>query len=184
MKNGFSLLEVLIAVVVMTLLLLGLYEALSGAVDAQRTSAATGQIEQDAVRALDQLTSELRNCVTADLVVGNVQGYDTLTLALNLGIDPSGNALKSASIQYTCRLDSAELGDAKDNDNDGLTDECVFIRTQGGVEQVVATGIKDDGFTVSSLSGGAVQVTLTFQTTDLKRRVLERTLTGTAMPRN
>jgi prepilin-type N-terminal cleavage/methylation domain-containing protein len=134
-RAGFTMLELLISVVLLSLVLASTAMVSSSGYRTYRASSAQSLAESHARRALERAVNELRSA-TADSVPdpGGNLGMDTLTFRQAIGVDGGGNLQLGGLMRLAVELDPAELANGLDDDDDGLADEgeLVLTRDVGG----------------------------------------------------
>lgn len=129
--DGFSLVELTIATVVLAALVAALYSVLGSGMDVYQQGTATADLERKGQRVLEQLSEEL---VLSGLDVLTPQtvppyGSHTLTLQQNLGWSGSGvNWGPPTTFEF--RPDPGDPEDGKDNNGNGLIDEGMVVRIE------------------------------------------------------
>jgi prepilin-type N-terminal cleavage/methylation domain-containing protein len=133
-KKGFSFVEILVTVTIVSLMFAGGYAALSSGESSWFTAEAGIQVQEGLRKSLDQMTAELRQSKYSQVTLGNntgVNSTDTITFSLpvichtgdNL-LDVSGDVAHwGATLQWGCR-DAACM----DSNNTCASIEYKYIR--------------------------------------------------------
>lgn len=137
-RAGFSLVELLLAVALLSIVLASTAIVSSTGYRTYRASSAQSSAESRARRGLDRAATELRRAV-ADTVPnpGGNLGMDLVEFRQAVGIDGTGNLQLGPLMRLALELDAGEPANGLDDDGDGLVDEgeLVLTRDVGGPAQ-------------------------------------------------
>jgi len=169
-QAGFSLLETMVAAIILMVMLLAMIGVLAQGQDTFNTLAARAYTQMRVQGAIDEMVKEMRNGSLGNLTTGSpaqfvLAGvtYDDITLLPVVGVQ-SGGMVFGPAVRYRFEVDSGEdANPGVDDDGDGLVDEGNLIRSTGGSETVVCSRVKDVGFT---LSNDQLHITLTASALD------------------
>jgi hypothetical protein len=208
-ERGLSLIEALLAIIVLASVVAGVYSVLFRGVDIYDQGATISGLERRAQRALDQVTDELVMSGLDVMTPLAISPYptDNITFQRNLGW--SGTAVSwGPPTTFEFRQDPGDPRDGKDNNGNGLIDEGMLVRfetTPGGeTREIVLTrwvrallegeedNNKDDngnglidepGFSMDR-AGDVWTVRLSLERLDSSGRTVTRTLETAVQPRN
>ena len=145
-QNGFTFVEVVVALSVFALIMLITLMALASSTSIYSTTAAMGNTQERARAIVDKIANELKFCGPDECDGWNFPDQTevkTISFSRPSGYDV-GSSLKQwgAVITYSFQLDAGEVADGLDNDGDGLIDEAVLYRTENGTTVIEAKDLQ------------------------------------------
>lgn len=183
-QAGFSLLETMIAAIILAILLLAMMVVLVAGQNTFGTLATRTAVQMRVQNSVDKIMRELRGTGAGTVGTGTpavflVEGqtYDNVSFLPVAGV--SGGAIVWGNpITFRFEYDPSPGGNEGDNlgvddDGDGLVDEGRLIRSEGASNIVLASEVTELGFT---MSGGQLALRLTI--TSLDERDYEQSFTG------
>ncbi len=191
-RAGFTLLEILIATVILTVVLGVTVSIMITSARSEEIGSITSSLEGQAMRTLEQISSELRQADLASvLITASVEGSSRLQFTRVIGYDATTQTaiLELRPITYQVLADGVvqkttegetPLNDTLDNDNDGLIDLADPTETLR-----ITRWVTPGGFTVAQI-GATKQFTLslTLSRVDSKQQTITQTYTTSATIRN
>jgi prepilin-type N-terminal cleavage/methylation domain-containing protein len=150
-RRGFTLIELVLALALLSVVLLGVTEISSGTSDAYTESSTRSDCEHRAQRALIEVATVLQSCGTDQLLDDPVGELGLSTLDFDLPTAFSDGELDwTQHLRLELQLEPGETDDGTDEDGDGLIDErqLVLIRGVGGPaprSKVLASGVLELG---------------------------------------
>lgn len=191
MWDGFTLLEILIATVILTVILGVTVSVMISASRSEEIGSITSSLEGQAMRTLEQISSELRQGDLASvLITASVEGSSRLRFTRVTGYNPATQTsiLQPSSITYEVLADGTlqkttddefPANDGVDNDNDGTIDELQPQTLR------ITRWVSPGGFVVAQV-GTTKQFTLslTLSRVDSKQQTITQTYTTSATLRN
>lgn len=156
-QSGFSLLETMIAAAILSILLMALMVVLVQGQSTFDTLATRSSAQLRIQIALDKMVREMRLGSLGNLSSGSppqflIEGqvYDNVTFIPAVGVVGS-DVQWGNPITYRFQYDAnEETTPGADDDGDGLTDEGVLIRGQGGSDTVICGRVTGLSFTRSN----------------------------------
>jgi len=151
-RGGFTLLELVIATVLLSLMLgtMGLVQM--RARDASRVGMAREQVETTCRRSLDRVADELQGVVRGLLFPdpSTSLGTSTITYQHPTGVSTAGVVSWDTPSSLSLELDAGEIDNGIDDDGDGLIDERRLVLTRNvgspnAVTTVICSGIPELG---------------------------------------
>ncbi len=89
MRKGFAIVEVLVAIAVLSILIGGIFAILNTADMVLNTDTGLIDLQQQARQAIDGMSKELRNSKSADITITNAGAKIQFTIPINIAMDPS-----------------------------------------------------------------------------------------------
>lgn len=192
-RTGFTLLEVMISIGVLSLLVIGIYSALAASQNLYATGVTRQEIQDRVRRALNEISIELRQGSSgtgAAITFGTAGtgGDESVTFCICTGF-AAGAPTWSAPITITTIVGDDETDNGADDNRNRMTDERKIVRTQTGrPTKVLADNLKEGSLRFTrTLTGGLVdriQVDLTLLGVDAQGKVIEASDTVTVDLRN
>jgi prepilin-type N-terminal cleavage/methylation domain-containing protein len=128
-EQGFTLIEIVIATIVLAAMVAGIYAVLFRGMDMYEQGATTSELERKGQRVLEQVSEEI---VLSGLDVLTPQAsppYATSTLTLQRNLGWSGGAVSwGPPTVFEFQPDPGDKQDGKDNNGNGLIDEGMVVR--------------------------------------------------------
>ena len=207
-EHGFTLVEVLIGAVILSLVLGTVGLAVSSGQNAYSQDLTSSQIDALARRTLDHLADELIDADRSSVVLAPPFGASSVVYSRGQGW--GGTLLTSPARRIRLELMPGELDDGIDNDGNGLIDECRIVFTPDvlGAPAMTVTrtsyvrellegelpnGIDDNGNGVADEGGlfltfdgmtGLLTAQLTLERMDRNGRLVTRTVQTAVRVRN
>lgn len=171
-NRAFSLLEVIIAASIMTVVMLFVVGAMSTSLDAASFDMASTAITKDLRKSVDRINRDLRDAggdeFNNNFVTTHAPGAATTVPTVSFRRRTGLNTMDSANVPITVATSAATnwggiisyqlaagtneiQGNAVDDDGDGLIDEQSLTRTEGGVTVMVVDNVL--AFTVTRSIG-------------------------------
>jgi prepilin-type N-terminal cleavage/methylation domain-containing protein len=147
-RAGFTLVEILIAVAVLSLALLAISMISTTGMGVFRTTALNTGLDSEALRAVDRISSELARADSNSLVPPMPNdGTSELLFQEVVGVEdgePTWGLVQEVLFEY----EAGELDDGADNNHNGLVDEGVVVlhRDIGGADEhrvILCRGVKE-----------------------------------------
>jgi prepilin-type N-terminal cleavage/methylation domain-containing protein len=147
-RAGFTLVEILIAVAVLSLALLAIGMISTTGMGVFKTTALNTGLDSDALRAVDRISSELARADSNSLVPPTPNdGTSELLFQEVVGVEdgePTWGLVQEVLFEY----EAGELDDGVDNNHNGLVDEGVVVlrRDVGGPDErrvVLCQGVRE-----------------------------------------
>ncbi len=193
-QSGFSLMEVLIASAILSILIMATIATMSIAQEMFDTGTAVADGEAIARRALDDISYELYSSSITTLSPANPNASTYIRFQKNIDF-VAGVIVWSDPIQIEWVMDPKEIDNGLDDDGDGLIDEG-YIRiwedavptgmTPGAEDSTpitIARSIAENGLEFD-LTGTRLDVLVTSQKLDARRNVINSEATTTIALRN
>ncbi|MGE4158860.1 MAG: PilW family protein [Planctomycetota bacterium] len=179
MKNsGFSLLEVMIAMALLSMLSAGLYTFLLVSENALRENDSLAQLESETLTAIEKICNDLLKCTDnaasgwtltpSSFAADIIDGYD---------YDTSSNTYGD-TVAWSLAYSDGETNNGADDNGNNLVDEMTLTRSVNGVGVVVCDHVAEDGLTLSK-NGKVITISLSLQGYVLQSN---KTLTKTISP--
>lgn len=207
--RGFTQIELLIAASLLTIIAGGVTMLLSTGVDSYRIDVTKGDLERNASRALERVAEEITMSGADVLSPARLSPYSTPTLTLqrNEGFQ-DGAIVWGAPGTILLVADPEDPDDGKDNNGNGLVDECMLVFRQNAGESdqrdIVLcryvreylegeepngiddneNGLKDERGFCANVDGDVWSLRLTIERRDAKGRLLTSTHETSVRPRN
>ena len=176
-KNaGFTLLEILIAVAVLSVLMATLYAALFSTTTSYTTMSQRGRIEDRSRQVLDDMARELRLADRDTFLVTQSNGASRIDFRTPTGYS-AGNVTWGPVIRF-----EYQPGDGDENRN-GLEDDGKIVRIENGTTTVICDFVAPGGFTATQTSNNLL-LEVTCTGADAKGALLESTLQTSVTFRN
>lgn len=165
-QSGFTLVEIVLAIGLLSVVLGGAAMVSQTGADAQRSMTAVAALEQNLQRSLQRAAAELTTSGVGLLQPDPVEGlaYDDLDFQQIIG-QTDGVADPGPTQQLVTELEPGEFDDGLDNDGDGLVDErrLLLIRDPGGDDEqrvVLCSGVLEllDGELANGLDDNGNEV--------------------------
>jgi len=196
-RQGFTLIESLIAVSLLAILFLAVVQTSSRASDAFEEGGTEHTLSTGLHRSLEGIVRAIEFADASLLASAGPLGSDAVTFQTPASFE--GGVVTWSPQSIFAELESGELDDGLDNDGDGLIDERRVVLVQdagapderrvvlvGGVAELAegelantvddnGNGLKDEPGLVFSAQGNVVTVRLTCQRQDEGRRLLTKT---------
>lgn len=149
-KRGMTLIELLIALSVLTIIMVGITQSGASVTRLFATSVSRVSIEQQLRQSIGKLNADLRlaaqgsfDALGAAPLWTNATGFDRIE-----GFDAINGAGEWGTMRVELRMGTGETDDGTDEDGDGLVDErqLVLIRDFGGaaqIDQVILRGVPE-----------------------------------------
>jgi len=147
-RAGFSLIELLIAVGIVSLVLLAANMLSATGLGVFRTTSVQTGLDADVLRAIDRLSTEIAKADAGSLLPPlPVDGTDDLSFQEVVGLvdgEPVWGPVQETSFEY----ETGEANDGIDNNSNGLVDEgvVVLLRDVGGPDErraVLCHGVRE-----------------------------------------
>jgi len=174
-QAGFSLLETMIASIILAILLMALMVVVMTTQKTFGSLATRSAVQMRVESAIDRMVRELRATGAGQVTTGSpgvffvdAQTYDNVNFRPVVGVS-GGTITWGAPITFRFEYDPVAGGGNEgdnlgiDDDGDGLVDEGRLVRTEGGSNTVLASGVTGVGFT---MSGGQLAIQLTIVALD------------------
>ena len=179
--NGFTLLEIMISIAVLSILVVGIYSALSASQNMYATGVTRQEIQDRVRRALNEISLELRqgsSGLGAGITFGTAgsAGDESVTFCMCTGF-AAGVPTWSAPITITTIDGDGETDNGVDDNHNRMVDERKIMRTRAGRPTkcwaIISGGILR--FTRNLTMGlvDRIQVDLTLQGIDSQGKVIE-----------
>lgn len=161
-RRGFTLIEVMIAITLLSVLTAGLYTFLSTTENALYENEAMSVVEGETMNIVEKICDDLLKC--SDSAASNwslsstgfsadiIDGYDYDT----------GENTYGDSIAWSLAYASGETGDGEDNNGNNLSDEMTLTRTVNGVSSIISDHVVENGFNLSK-TGKVITISLSLQ---------------------
>lgn len=178
--RGFTLIEILLALVITSVLVLGVATAVMTSQGSAGDAAFVADMETDAQAALERIVDELRQAGPGgpDWALGTGQ------VAYNLCTGYSGGtATWTAARQLSLAGIQGETLDGDDDNGNGLDDEAALMLTVGGTAFEIVRDVAEGGFTVVQ-DGNNLAVTLTLRRLNPDGVPVSHTVTSLVSMRN
>lgn len=182
--EGFTLLEVMISIAVLSILVVGIYSALSASQSMYATGITRQEIQDRVRRALNDIQMELRQSsggTGAAITFGTsgTGGDQSVTFCMCTGF-AAGVATYGTPITITTINGDGENDNGADDNNNRMVDERKIVRTQTGrPTKVIADNVKEGSLIFTrTLTAGLVdriRIDLTLLGVDARGRVIEAT---------
>jgi prepilin-type N-terminal cleavage/methylation domain-containing protein len=157
--RGFTLVEMMVSLSVVILLMGSTFAVLSISMGSYAEGDSVADMETGGRRVLDRIAEDLRPGIMATMTPTVPAASTSLSLAPAVEY-AGGTVVQGTRVGYDLRADPQDPPNGKDDDHDGLIDEKTVVRTEGGVETVIAANVKDLRFT---LSGRHIITTVTIE---------------------
>lgn len=159
-RSGFSLLELVIAVGILSLLMTGIFEVAITTDAVTVETDAMADLEKDTLKIIERLSAELRN-VSDDPESGFEMNQSSFTAALVTGWDYDANEpVYGEEVSWTLEYDGNEIDDGLDNDGDNLIDEMVLTRISEDGEEIICRNVGENGL-IFTKNGQEIILSLT-----------------------
>jgi prepilin-type N-terminal cleavage/methylation domain-containing protein len=183
---GFSLLEMMIAITVFTIILMAIYGSINGTWDFWHTGNSVSAIQVAGSEALTRITHDLKQTGLTGVYPFISDGDDTVTFLVP--VDADGDGVKFDPMNGTIEWGADEISYAFAQDASGRGQ--IERRVNGVTERVIARNVTGlafaDAFSDASLLQNQLRVTLTMGTITggMKKIVLQRTFSSIVTMRN
>jgi prepilin-type N-terminal cleavage/methylation domain-containing protein len=131
-EAGVTLLELMVAASILTVISGGIYSLLNTGIDTYRIGMKTADIERRTAKVLEQVAEDLsaagRNVVFPVPTHPNTSSEVTFQKNVGFSGGTSGVIQWSPMVKLVLRPDPGDPNDGKDNNGNGLVDECVIVR--------------------------------------------------------
>ena len=176
-EAGFTISEILIALVIQVLVMGGVLSMLSQSTETYATTSRLGRIEEEGRRALSELSLELKMADGGTLLITQQNGSDRLDFNVPVGRDGE-DVIWSAPITYQVEPSS------KDANQNGVVDEGMLVRIQNGRRRFLCHYIPLGGLSIVR-TGDTVSMRLDLMIADeLPNRLLQISVSTSSMIRN
>lgn len=141
--RGYTLLELLIAVAILSVIGAATARVVSTTTEAYGTGQLATDVETRLGRTLDRIAWELRSCSPGVMLPTPAAPFSTSSLTYQKPSGFLGGATNWGSpCRIEFRLEAGELDDGADNDGDGLVDEgdVVWVTNSGLVDESESVG--------------------------------------------
>jgi prepilin-type N-terminal cleavage/methylation domain-containing protein len=191
--EGFTLIEIMISIIVLSILVVGIYSAFSATQGIYATGISRQEIQDRVRRALNAIALELRQASAgtgAAITFGTAgtAGDESVTFSMCTGFT-AGAATYGSPITITSILGDDEADNGLDDNNNRLVDERKVLRTQAGViNKTLADNLQEGSLRFTrTLTAGQVDritITLSLQGVDNRGQVIVATDSVTVDLRN
>lgn len=141
-KRGFSLLEVMLAVAILSVIMMALYGMSRGLNQVSQTQEAVNTGQDDVRLAMQQITRELRQAAMSSINWGNLPGS---SISYRIATDLDGNGL---AVDENGRLElspARTIGrDTDDANGDGITQDQLLLTISEADQRVLANALRPD----------------------------------------
>lgn len=131
-EAGFTLLEMMVAASILTVIAGGIFSLMNTGIDTYRIGMKTADIERRTAKVLEQISDDLsaagRNVVFPVPTHPNTSHHVTFQKNLGYSGGTTGVIQWSPMVKIALRPDPDDPNDGKDNNGNGLVDECVIVR--------------------------------------------------------
>lgn len=177
-RSGFTLLEMMMAVAIFTIVMGALYGLSSGLQDFSDFKLDQANAADQARHGILFLACQLRNAAKATLPT---LPATTLTFKVARDIDGNGSAVDGGgSLELSPTI--TVMPDSGDSNGDGLSTSQLVMK-EGTKVTVLANNLAANGVLFESV-GSAVRMTIQTRATTRLGNVITNTLTETVLPRN
>ena len=207
-RRAFTLMEVVVAAAIMSMVMLFVIGAMSTSLDASNFDMAMTSINKDLRTAADRLTSELRdaggdefdnNYVTTHDPVTATVSVPTVSFRRRTALLGEGDGVTAANsvasnwgpvVTYFLQDSANETsGDNDDDDGDGVIDERSLMRTENGLTVMVVDNVTNFLVTRDPTAQSADELVITITVarayvSNGTRNVLQQTATSRVTLRN
>lgn len=181
-KQGFTLLELMIAIAVLAILGALVFMMLKSMSDSYSTGSLHGGLNSETRDLLDRIAAETADAGITTLVPAFPNGSTTLAFRRNTGY-AGGAIVFGAPITYAFVYEPGELNNGIDDNGDGRIDEGRLVRTENGDPVILSRDLAENGITFTQ-TGNTIRVILTIEKVDEKRQVVRYTRETTIQIRN
>ena len=177
-RAGFSLLEVVIYIAVLSLIASALYSVMSGSARQYEIGTKLSGIQEKGRKAMDELVAELRMADRdpGQFLVTTLNGSQQLQFRISTGF-AGGNPVFGPPITWNCPTSTV------DANGNRLVDEARLVRTQNGRSITKTHYVKQGGFS-ATVTGNNVVLRLTMLTNDGYKKIIESTVESAVTLRN
>lgn len=206
-RRTFSLMEVVVAASIMTLVMLFVVGAMNTSLTAASFDMAMTAINKDLRTATDRLTSELRDAGGDEFDNNYVTTHDPVTATISVptvsfrrrtGLLGEGDGITNANtlnnwgpvVTYFLQDSANEAsGDNDDDDGDGLIDERSLMRTENGTTVMIVDNVLNFAVTRDPTAQSSDELVITLAigrayVSNGTRNVLQQTATSRVTLRN
>jgi len=208
-SRGFTLIEMMIAVVVLTVIVGGSYAILGTGVDTYGSGVARDDLERHGNRVLARIIEEIGSTGTGIIYPTPYKPYSTEVVNYQHNLGFAGDAIQwGPPMRLELVYHPDDPDDGRDNNGNGLVDECRVLLTenpgQPNERTVVLTewvreylegeepngqddngnGFVDERGLCFDLLGDVWTIRLTLERLDTKNRLVTHTLETSVKPRN
>lgn len=196
-RDGFTLLEVLISVVILIAMMVVVFQFTLRGQEMARVDTIKATLQARAMRIVEDVVDSIRRSGANQIVPASPVGTETSIDFLQVtGLDPAAGPIYSANpLTFTLSAAPNDPQDGRDNNDNGIIDEMVLRRTTpDGATAIVATGIKgwDEGTGTNVLgfrvrrapNTSRLRLALTLQQADRHGRLYEETYFSSVTLRN
>jgi prepilin-type N-terminal cleavage/methylation domain-containing protein len=168
-QSGFSLIEVMVVTVILTIVIGGIFEILHSGLTTYNEGSIMTEVQTHARRIMDAVAGEIQGAGVSTLYPvppATGTGTDTIDFQIASGYS-GGSVLWSDVITIAFEYETGESNDCVDNNGNGLIDEGVVTRTvtpAAGTPQTRILGhwVKEGGLAFN-LNGDLLTITLTLE---------------------
>ncbi len=169
-KSGLSMVELMVAVIIFTIMAIGIYTILFVGQEFWLSSKTRVELQQEARRAMEKMINELRQA--GDLSISDVPAdgtwRNTITFKTPSGVAAGALTWNADSIQYSR----------------GGVEGMQFLRTSAGVAQVIALDIQSLQFRRQVASPNILEISIQAQKATEKNKTINYTLNFNIRLRN
>jgi hypothetical protein len=204
-----TLVELMIAIIVLAAILFATYELFAGSADSYATGVLTGELERNSTRVMERIVEaiEMSGTDTAFPVLGPPLSSSGVVVQQSLGFS-SGAVQWGPMTIITFDYDPADPDDGVDNNGNGLIDEGMIVLRENAGEATerrvilarhvreyldgeIANGADDNGNGLVderglalSVESGVWTIRLSLERTNSRGRTVTHTTETSASPRN
>lgn len=191
-RRGLTLLEVLVASVIMSALAAIVFLVLQRSTDTYSNESVHLSLEEQGREVLAQIARDLRDSSAATMTTGDVpvpvtegSKYNDLRFQVNTGYDLDLREVQYArTVRYRWRMAADEVANGLDDNGNGLADEGYIEKSDRfGKVTKICDDVKKQGLTFL-IGARLVTVTLELEQRDLKGTLIHRKIVSTVELRN
>jgi len=180
---GLTLLEVMIASALLTIIVLVLFSILSSSASTYAWGTVHADLNGQARDLLDRLTRELADSSVSTFAPSFPKDSSTLTFRRTTGYS-AGKLTYGPPITYSFVFDPGEADNGIDDNRDGRVDEGRIVRAEGGQSVVLTRNAREGGLSFTQAFGNTVTIRVTLERLDENRKLMTHDRQTTVQVRN